>query len=160
MRKIKYEIVIICPFNKCRLNQDWNKMSSACLHCEYSELKEEKVSEVVILDENSKEVKEFEQKYKHCYEDDNYEESYEGCIGLPRHSNKFYQELVETVDKSKPFFQSIEIFNTYITEELKKKKCCSCGKQIIGKGYVIHDSFGEVDYLTCNRECADRFWKR
>ena len=74
-----------------------------------------------------------------------------------KHSNKFYQELVETVEKNKPFAEMISIFNKNMIEELKRRTCAFCGKIIIGKGHVIHDSFGMVDYHTCNRDCADKF---
>ncbi len=74
-----------------------------------------------------------------------------------KHSNEFYQELTEAMNHNKSFAEMIPIFNKNIIEEVKGRICAFCGKQIIGKGHVIHDSFGMVDYYTCNRDCADKF---
>ncbi len=81
-------------------------------------------------------------------------------IVVQRHSNNFYQELSEAVDHNKSFTEMIPIFNKEMIKELKAQECCNCGKQIIGKGYVIHDTFGEVDYVLCNKECADKFQEK
>jgi len=62
MRKSEYRVDIVCPFNVCQLSSIWNKMGSMCLHCDYSELKNENVSNPIVLDKDSMEVKEFEQK--------------------------------------------------------------------------------------------------
>ena len=60
MRKSEYKVDIICPFNICQLNCNWNKMGSMCLHCDYSELRNENVNNPIVLDKDSKEVKDFE----------------------------------------------------------------------------------------------------
>lgn len=61
MRKSEYKVDIICPFNICQLNHVWNKMGSMCLHCDYSELRNENVTNPVVLDENSNEVNDFKE---------------------------------------------------------------------------------------------------
>ena len=74
-----------------------------------------------------------------------------------RHGNKFYQELTEAIDHNKSFAEMIPIFNKELINDLKSQECCYCGKQIIGKGFVVNDTFGELDLRFCNRECADNY---
>lgn len=77
-----------------------------------------------------------------------------------RHSNKFYQELIDVLEHNKSFAGMTPIFNKELIRELKSQKCCNCGKQIIGKGYIVHNTFEEVDYVLCNKTCADKFQEK
>lgn len=44
-----------------------------------------------------------------------------------------------------------------IVESLKKKKCIQCGNDVVGKGFIVHDTFGEIDYIFCDRACYNKF---
>ena len=77
-----------------------------------------------------------------------------------KQSDGFYKKLTEHLEKNKDTFsleERVIAFNNHMIEELKGRTCAYCDNQIIGKGHVIHDSFGVVDYHTCNRDCADKF---
>ncbi len=68
MRKVEYHVTVICPFNYCRMDTDITKMRGMCLFdCKYADVGKEKTGETVRLADDSKEVKEYEQKYSHCY---------------------------------------------------------------------------------------------
>ncbi len=68
MRKAIYHVKVVCPFNVCRNDPDNRNMTASCLTCDFSELKREIIDNTIKLDEDSIEVKEFKQKYSHCYE--------------------------------------------------------------------------------------------
>ncbi len=63
----------------------------------------------------------------------------------------------EALELNKNNKDIIGMFNEEMIKELKSQECYNCGRQIIGKGYLIHDSFGEITYCVCDKKCGDEF---
>ncbi len=64
MMKGKYEEIVMCPFNECHRDLTCVGMGSYCLSCFYSMRHNGKMSEVIVLNENSDEVKKFKATQK------------------------------------------------------------------------------------------------